>query len=187
MAWALHGHCTCTAHQVRVYSRRWEALKTGAVLVDAPGTHDSDSARGAVVKLALKEADSVWIVSNINRAVNDRSAKDLLGESFKRTLLMDGAYGRLIFVATQSDVLQRSEVVRALKLDAGSSREGSSFLSSMFNKKDVSEGGPKPALLDPFKNLVIGSARCFPTSPEEEVRGAGVKLKQKQRTAYAHN
>ena len=27
-------------------------------------------------------------------------------------MLMDGAYGRLIFVATQSDVLQRSEVVR---------------------------------------------------------------------------
>ena len=114
------GACWPIVKKVRAYGR-WPVLKSGAVLVDAPGTHDSDSARGAVVKLALKEADSVWIVSNINRAVNDRSAKDLLGESFKRTLLMDGAYGRLIFVATQSDVLQRSEVVRALKLDAGAS------------------------------------------------------------------
>ena len=114
------GACWPIVKKVRAYGR-WPVLKSGAVLVDAPGTHDSDSARGAVVKLALKEADSVWIVSNINRAVNDRSAKDLLGESFKRTLLMDGAYGRLVFVATQSDVLQRSEVVRALKLDAAAS------------------------------------------------------------------
>ncbi|KAH8048053.1 hypothetical protein JL720_15915 [Aureococcus anophagefferens] len=114
------GACWPIVKKVRAYGR-WPVLKSGAVLVDAPGTHDSDSGRGAVVKLALKEADSVWIVSNINRAVNDRSAKDLLGESFKRTLLMDGAYGRLIFVATQSDVLQRSEVVRALKLDAAAS------------------------------------------------------------------
>ncbi|KAH8045915.1 hypothetical protein JL722_13967 [Aureococcus anophagefferens] len=69
---------------------------------DAGRPRDPQPTRGAVVKLALKEADSVWIVSNINRAVNDRSAKDLLGESFKRTLLMDGAYGRLVFAATQS-------------------------------------------------------------------------------------
>ena len=52
-AWAPHGHCTCTAHQVRVYSRRWEALKTGAVLVDAPGVHDDNSARDGVVKRTL--------------------------------------------------------------------------------------------------------------------------------------
>ena len=33
---------------------------------------------------AIKDADSIWIVSNINRAVNDRTAKDLLGSSFRR-------------------------------------------------------------------------------------------------------
>ena len=119
-AWAraLHGHCTCTAHQVRVYSRRWEALKTGAVLVDAPGVHDDNSARDGVVKRKLKEADAVWIVSNIVRAVNDKTAKDLLGEQFRRQMLMDGQYGALAFVATQSDVLERSEAVRSLRLPA---------------------------------------------------------------------
>ena len=66
------GACWPIVKKVRAYGR-WPVLKSGAVLVDAPGTHDSDSARGAVVKLALKEADSVWIVSNINRAVNDLS------------------------------------------------------------------------------------------------------------------
>ncbi|KAH8074160.1 hypothetical protein JL720_10714 [Aureococcus anophagefferens] len=82
------GACWPIVKKVRAYGR-WPVLKSGAVLADALAR--TTRLRGAVVKLALKEADSVWIVSNINRAVNDRSAKDLLGESFKRTLLMDGA------------------------------------------------------------------------------------------------
>jgi hypothetical protein len=116
-------NCVCGSYwpivkQVRVYSRRWEALKTGAVLVDAPGVHDDNSARDGVVKRKLKEADAVWIVSNIVRAVNDKTAKDLLGEQFRRQMLMDGQYGALAFVATQSDVLERSEAVRSLRLPA---------------------------------------------------------------------
>ena len=63
--------------QVRLYSRQWTTLKTGAVLVDAPGVHDDNSARDAVVKKKLKDADAVWIVSNIVRAVNDKTAKDV--------------------------------------------------------------------------------------------------------------
>ena len=62
----------------------WRVLSTGAVLVDAPGVHDDNSARDAVVKAHLKDADAVWIVSNIVRAVNDKTAKDMLGEQFKR-------------------------------------------------------------------------------------------------------
>ena len=38
----------------------------------------------------------------------------MLDHSFRRQLLMDGAYGSLIFVATQSDVIQRSEVLYPL-------------------------------------------------------------------------
>ena len=91
-------------------------LKTGAVLVDAPGVHDDNSARDGVVKAKLKHADAVWIVSNIVRAVNDKTAKDLLGEQFRRQMLMDGQYGALAFVATQSDVIERSEAIRSLKL-----------------------------------------------------------------------
>jgi hypothetical protein len=44
----------------------------------------------------LQDADSVWIVSNIKRAVNDKTAKDMLGESFRRSLLMDGASNLLL-------------------------------------------------------------------------------------------
>lgn len=70
-----HGAHWPLVKQVRLYSRKWTALRTGAMLVDAPGVHDDNSARGAVVKTYLKEADAVWIVSNIVRAVNDKTAK----------------------------------------------------------------------------------------------------------------
>ena len=63
-----------------------------------------------MVKRKLKEADAVWIVSNIVRAVNDKTAKDLLGEHFRRQLLMDGQFGTLAFIATQSDEINRNEV-----------------------------------------------------------------------------
>jgi hypothetical protein len=67
-------------------------------LLSAPGINDDNSARDGIVKTYLKDADSVWIVSNIKRAVNDKSAKDMLGESFRRQLLMDGQYAQLAFV-----------------------------------------------------------------------------------------
>jgi hypothetical protein len=56
-------------------------------------------------------------VSNITRAVNDKTAKDLLSKDFRRQLLMDGKMsGAVAFVATQTDILQRSEVIASLKL-----------------------------------------------------------------------
>lgn len=63
----------------------------------------------------------MWIVSNIVRAVNDKTAKDLLGEQFRRQLLMDGQFGSLAFIATQSDVLERQEAIRSLSLPPATS------------------------------------------------------------------
>jgi hypothetical protein len=60
--------------KVRIFGK-WNILKSGAILVDAPGVNDDNSARDGIVKRYLKNADSIWIVSNINRAVNDKTAK----------------------------------------------------------------------------------------------------------------
>lgn len=79
--------------RVRLYGRKWTLLKSGAVLVDAPGVNDDNSARDGLVKTYLKEANSIWVVTPIKRAVNDKTAKTMLSESFRRTLLMDGSYG----------------------------------------------------------------------------------------------
>ncbi len=52
----------------------------------------------------------------IYRAVNDKTAKNMLGNAFRRELLMDGQYGQICFIATQSDVFQKSEIKRSLRL-----------------------------------------------------------------------
>jgi len=53
-------------------------LRTGGKLVDAPGVRDDNEARDKVVKEYLREADGIWIVASINRAVNDKTAKNML-------------------------------------------------------------------------------------------------------------
>ena len=45
---------------------------------------DDNSARDAVVKKILQQANSVWLVSNIRRAVNDKTTKDMLPPNFKQ-------------------------------------------------------------------------------------------------------
>eukprot|EP00961_Rhodomonas_salina_P245282 3314279-Rhodomonas_salina.1 len=99
------------------------ALESGAILVDAPGVNDDNSARDKVVKEYLKKADGVWIVANMKRACNNKTAKDMLGQSFRRQLLMDGQYGSLAFIATQSDEFQRSDVIRSIGLHPDSTIE----------------------------------------------------------------
>lgn len=131
----LHKTSTLTTE---LNSRRWNALRPGVTLVDAPGLNDSNASRNAVVSRYLQEAQAIWITSNITRAVNDKTAKverpqlqlfnsashlpfvhaqDLLSPDFRRQLLMDGKMnGSVAFVATQTDLLQRSEIVKSLHL-----------------------------------------------------------------------
>ena len=58
----------------------------------------------------------MWIVADIVRAVDNRTAKDLLGEAFRRQLFLDGQYANLTFVCTKSDIINADEFVRSLKL-----------------------------------------------------------------------
>ena len=77
------------------------ALSTGAVIVDLPGVHDSNAARAAVADGYMKQCTGLWIVAPINRAVDDKAAKSLLGESFKRQLKMDGGFSSWVFLSTR--------------------------------------------------------------------------------------
>ena len=115
----------------------WDVLAQSVRLVDAPGvctrthththtyththTHttglaDDNSARDAVVKKILEEANSVWLVSNVRRAVNDKTVKDMMPPAFKQALVERGVLGSLVFIATQTDVIVRSEVAENLNL-----------------------------------------------------------------------
>lgn len=90
----------------------WSVLSTGAVLVDLPGVRDSNAARAKVAERYLQNCNQIAIVAPIKRAVDDGTAKELLGEQFKRRLLMDGQYGNVFFICTQTDDLEATETMR---------------------------------------------------------------------------
>lgn len=52
-----------------------QVLSTGAVLVDLPGVRDANAARGAIAEKYMKSCNAVWIVADITRAVDNRTAK----------------------------------------------------------------------------------------------------------------
>ncbi|KAL8789297.1 MAG: hypothetical protein Q9213_001220 [Squamulea squamosa] len=85
---------------VRLYVKS-PALATGAVIVDLPGYADDEN----------------LLVAPINRAVDDKAAKSLLGESFKRQLKMDGGFGAVTFICSKTDDISISEAQDSLGLD----------------------------------------------------------------------
>ncbi|KAL9612851.1 MAG: hypothetical protein Q9167_002583 [Letrouitia subvulpina] len=101
---------------VRLYVKPL-ALSTGAVIVDLPGVHDSNAARAAVAEGYLKKTTGLWIVAPINRAVDDKAAKTLLGESFKRQLKMDGGFGSVTFICSKTDDISLTEAQESLNLE----------------------------------------------------------------------
>ncbi|KAF5388296.1 hypothetical protein D9615_000347 [Tricholomella constricta] len=100
------------------------ALSTGAILVDLPGVADANAARNNIAKDYMKKCDCIWILAPITRAVDDKTARDLLGDAFKMQLMMGkhvimyGNYDEhaITFIASKCDDVSCSEVIRALHL-----------------------------------------------------------------------
>lgn len=65
----------------------------------------------------MKQCTGLWIVAPINRAVDDKAAKSLLGESFKRQLKMDGGFSAVTFICSKTDDISISEAQESLGLD----------------------------------------------------------------------
>lgn len=101
---------------VKIYTKSL-ALSTGAVIVDLPGVHDSNAARAAVAQGYMKQCTGLWIVAPINRAVDDKAAKTLLGESFKRQLKYDGGFSSVTFICSKTDDISITEAIDSLGLD----------------------------------------------------------------------
>jgi hypothetical protein len=81
--------CWPLIRQVRVLCNA-TALATGAILVDLPGIADANAARNSIAKDYIKECNHVYVLAPINRAIDDGTARKLLGEAFKVQLMMDG-------------------------------------------------------------------------------------------------
>lgn len=93
---------------------RSAVLSTGIVLVDLPGSHDSNAARAAVADHYLKQCSAIWVVSPISRAIDDEAAENMLDDSFKRRLQYDGTDSAMTFICSAIDNRIEWEVVKAL-------------------------------------------------------------------------
>ncbi|KAJ4310762.1 hypothetical protein N0V94_008285 [Neodidymelliopsis sp. IMI 364377] len=100
---------------VRIYTKA-PALSTGAVVVDLPGVHDSNAARAAVAQRYMKQCTGLWIVAPITRAVDDKAAKTLLGNSFKLQLKYDGVLSTVTFICSKTDDISITEAIDTLGL-----------------------------------------------------------------------
>jgi phage shock protein A len=101
---------------VKIYTKS-SALSKGAVIVDLPGVHDSNAARAAVAQGYMKQCTGLWIVAPINRAVDDKAAKTLLGDSLKRQLKYDGGFSSVTFICSKTDDISITEAIDSLALD----------------------------------------------------------------------
>ncbi|OJT13324.1 hypothetical protein TRAPUB_10090 [Trametes pubescens] len=103
--------------QVRIFVNS-SVLACGAILVDLPGTGDSNAARNRVAQSFMARADRFFIVAPIARAVNDKIAAELCGQAFKSQLKMSGKYHAhaITFIATKCDDVPCKEIIRNLGL-----------------------------------------------------------------------
>lgn len=102
---------------VRIFMKA-DLLKTGLVLVDLPGLGDSNAGRASVAESYLKNLRHMWVVAPIVRAVDNKIARDLMGQKFRRQLSMDGRYHDdfITFIVTHTDDLQTEEIIDTLGL-----------------------------------------------------------------------
>lgn len=96
---------------VRVYVKA-PVLQTGAVIADLPGVQDSNPARAEVATRYLKECSRIWVVTPVVRAVDNKTAKNLLGTAFRRQLQMDGSYELVTFICSKTDDISFTEAAQ---------------------------------------------------------------------------
>ncbi|KAI9046963.1 hypothetical protein LZ554_009038 [Drepanopeziza brunnea f. sp. 'monogermtubi'] len=80
-------------------------LQHGIVLVDLPGSMDTNAARGAIAETYQKNLLVNCIVAPTARAASDKPAQDLLGEVAQRSLQLDGKFSAdsLCFIVSKTD------------------------------------------------------------------------------------
>lgn len=98
--------------QLRV---RAKALSTGVTLVDLPGIQDSTPARAKVAENYMKSCTGLIVTAPIHRAKDDRVAKNLLGPTFRRQLMMDGGYSTMTFACTKIDEINIQEMCNTVE------------------------------------------------------------------------
>jgi hypothetical protein len=81
----------------------FDALRTGAKLVDLPGLNDPNAAREAVTRHYLETSNFVWVVYDMRRVLTGDMTGELEKSGLFRRLVTEGREGALSFVGTSAD------------------------------------------------------------------------------------
>lgn len=188
---------------VRIFTKA-NALSTGAVIVDLPGVQDSNAARAAVAQNYMKACTGLWIVAPINRAVDDKTAKSLLGDSFKRQLKYDGIYSAVTFICSKTDDISVTEAAESLGIESdisaswskieklrGELRELKEKLNDAREEKlDLVDGLEQiDTLWDKWDDLASkhadGKSVFAPSESKKRKRGATSSKSRKRKSSYS--
>ncbi|KAL2874899.1 hypothetical protein SGCOL_009877 [Colletotrichum sp. CLE4] len=188
---------------VRIFTKA-NALSTGAVIVDLPGVQDSNAARAAVAQNYMKACTGLWIVAPINRAVDDKTAKSLLGDSFKRQLKYDGIYSAVTFICSKTDDISVTEAAESLDIESdisaswskieklrGELRERKKMLNDAREEKsDLVDGLEQIDTLwdkwdDLFSKHADGQTVFAPSESRKRKRGATSSKSRKRKSSYS--
>ncbi|KAK1981068.1 hypothetical protein LZ30DRAFT_750329 [Colletotrichum cereale] len=140
---------------VRVFLKS-EVVSTGVVLVDLPGGRDSNATRAAVAAKYVKECSRLWVVAPITRAVDDKTAKTLLGDHFKQQLKYDGAYSNITFVCTKADDISLDEAAPSLGIEEFIAKEQERKIQT---EMQIREKEQALAVLEPQKSSIQENQR----------------------------
>ena len=81
----------------------FDALRTGATVIDLPGLNDPDAHRTAVTQVHVARADLVWVVFPIDVGVARSLIRAIQTMLPLHELLLEGRSSRLAFVVTKCD------------------------------------------------------------------------------------
>ncbi|KAH8889321.1 hypothetical protein GQ53DRAFT_825631 [Thozetella sp. PMI_491] len=116
---------------VKVYVKH-PVLETGLVIVDLPGVHDSNAARSKVASKYQEQCTGTWVVAPITRAVDDKTAHELMGDSFRRQMQLDGGFADITMICSKTDHISVTETLKSLPVgDSGEAHEISDWLGHL--------------------------------------------------------
>lgn len=89
----------------------------------------------------MVQCTAIWVVAPIQRAISDKSARNLLGNFFKLQLKMDGSYRNVTFICSKTDDIVIHETAQTLDHAGGLEefeRRDSELVSKIqFNKREL--------------------------------------------------
>lgn len=121
----------------------------------------------------MKTCSGVWVLANINRATDNKTAKDIMSTAIKRQLKLDGAISALTIICSKTDDMVISSGMESLrtKLDEDTKQAWSEVqdlsrrIRCLDTKLEAVQNGEKTARVSttdvdvrrPAKRLRLGS------------------------------